>query len=99
MKDPVDHARTTRPHAGESLKDGSNAPGLLAVAVAIVVLVISLYFFAAGQPGTGTLALVISVILAAVGGTWLSLRHRRVRRRELDYLQTHPGAPQTPPTS
>ena len=53
MKDPVDHARTTRPHAGESLKDGSNAPGLLAVAVAVVVLVLSLYFFASGQPGTG----------------------------------------------
>lgn len=99
MKDPVDHARTTRPHAGESLKDGSNAPGLLAVAVAVVVLVISLYFFASGQPGTGGVALGIAAIVAAVGGTWLALRHRRVRRRELDYLQTHPGAPQTPPTS
>lgn len=99
MKDPVDHARTTRPHAGESLKDGSNAPGLLAFAVAVVVLVLSLYFFASGQPGTGGVALVIAAILAAVGGTWLALRHRRVRNRDREFLDAHPGAPRTPPTS
>ena len=26
-KDPVDHARTTRPHAGESMKDNKNHAG------------------------------------------------------------------------
>ena len=99
MKDPVDHARTTRPHAGESFKDGQNAPGLLAVAVAVVVLVVSLYFFATGQPMIGGTTLIIALALGFVGGWWLSMTHRRVRHRELEYLDTHPGVPRTPPTS
>ena len=28
-EDPVDHARTTRPHAGESMKDTANMPALV----------------------------------------------------------------------
>jgi membrane associated rhomboid family serine protease len=99
MKDPVDHARTTRTHAGESLKDGKNAPGLLAVAVAVVVLVVSLYYFADGQPAVGGTTLIIAAVLGFVGGWWLSMTHRRVRRREREYLEDHPGAPRTPPTS
>jgi len=99
MKDPVDHARTTRPHAGESFKDGTNAPGLVALAIAVATLVVSLYFFASGQADTGGVTLVIAVVLAVGGGAWLFARHRRIRARELDYLQTHPGAPRTPPTS
>lgn len=99
MKDPVDHARTTRPHAGESLKNGQNTPGLLAVAVAVVVLVVSLYFFATGQPMIGGTTLIIALALGFVGGWWLSTTHRRVRHRELEYLDTHPGVPRTPPTS
>lgn len=99
MKDPVDHARTTRTHAGESLKNGQNAPGLLAVALAVAVLVVSLYFFATGQPAVGGTTLIIAAALGFLGGWWLSMTHRRVRRRELDYLKTHPGVPETPPTS
>ena len=99
MKDPVDHARTTRPHAGESLKDGTNAPGLVAVALAVATLVVSLYFFASGQPDTGGVTLVIAAVLAVAGGAWLFVRHRRIRSRELAYLDTHPGEPRTPPTS
>ena len=30
-KDPVDHARTTRPHAGESMKDNKILPALIAI--------------------------------------------------------------------
>jgi uncharacterized membrane protein YidH (DUF202 family) len=99
MKDPVDHARTTRPHAGESFKDGTNAPGLVALGLAVATLVVSLYFFASGESDTAGVILAISAVLAVVGAVWLFLRHRRVRRRELDYQQTHPGAPRTPPTS
>ncbi|BCI81825.1 MULTISPECIES: hypothetical protein [Mycolicibacterium] len=99
MKDPVDHARTTRPHAGESLKDGTNAPGLVAVALAVATLVVSLYFFASGDPGTGGVILLLAAVLAVVGGAWLFVRHRRIRQRELEFLQAHPGEPRTPPTS
>lgn len=47
--DPVAHQRTTRQHAGESLKDGTNAPGLVALAVGVVALVASLFGLVSGH--------------------------------------------------
>lgn len=38
MDYPVDHARTTRQHAGETLKNTANIPGLIAVVVGVVAL-------------------------------------------------------------
>lgn len=73
MKDPVDHARTTRSPAGESFTKGQNAPGLLAVAVAIVVLVVSVYYFVTGQPAVGGTTLIIAAALGFMGGWWLSM--------------------------
>ena len=35
-KDPVDHARTTRPHAGESMKDNKIMPALIVIGLALV---------------------------------------------------------------
>jgi hypothetical protein len=32
-KAPVDHSRTTRPHAGESMKDNKIMPGLVVIGV------------------------------------------------------------------
>lgn len=48
---PVDHARTTRQHAGEALKNGANAPGLAGAAVAVIALTVGLFAVAAGHPG------------------------------------------------
>ena len=39
-KDPVDHARTTRPHAGESMKDNKIMPGLIVIGIALVLFVV-----------------------------------------------------------
>ena len=36
-KDPVDHSRTTRPHAGESMKDNKIMPGLVVIGVALFI--------------------------------------------------------------
>ncbi len=36
--DPIDYARTTRRHAGQSINHGANAPGLIIGAVAVVWL-------------------------------------------------------------
>ncbi len=33
-KDPIDHARTTRPHAGESMTDTRNIPALIVIGLA-----------------------------------------------------------------
>jgi hypothetical protein len=50
---PVDHERTTRQHAGESLKNGANAPGLAGLAVAVVAVIIGLYALATGNVAVG----------------------------------------------
>lgn len=97
-EDPIDHSRTTRQHAGETLKNGTNLPGLACVVFGVVAMVIGLAAFATGNPRTGSLAIVIAVVLAIVGGTWLFLIHRRVRRAELRWAAEH-SADIPPPTS
>jgi hypothetical protein len=98
-EDPVDHARTTRQHAGETMKNGVNAPGLILLAIAVVAMVISLALFAMGDPSGGTVAAVVAIAAAVVGGGWVYLAHRRVRQKEADWLAEHPHAPAEPPTS
>jgi uncharacterized membrane protein HdeD (DUF308 family) len=97
--DPIDHARTTRKHAGETMKNSANAPGLAAVALGVVAFVIGLFAFASGNPTHGTVALVFAAIVAATGGVWLFVAHRRVRRRELRQAAREPDADAPPPTS
>ena len=45
-KDPIDHVRTTRPHAGESMKDNKIMPGLVVIGVTLVLFVSCLAAFA-----------------------------------------------------
>lgn len=98
-RDPVDHARTYRQHAGESMKNGVNAPGLIAIGTGVVSLVVGLFSFAIGNAVAGTVAVVIAVILGAAGLSWLAFTHRRVRQAEKRWLAEHPEAPREPPTS
>ena len=83
-EDPVDHARTTRQHAGETMKDGRNAPGLVGVVLGVVALVAGLFAFAVG---------------ALIGFLWALTRHRQVREQEQRWHDKHPSAPEVPPTS
>ena len=55
-RDPVDHERSTRQHAGESMKNGANAPGLAGVAVAVVALIVGLFALATGHVVVGCIA-------------------------------------------
>jgi hypothetical protein len=54
---PADDARTTRRHAGESIKNGANAPGLLGSGVAVIALTVALFAVAAGHLVAGAIAL------------------------------------------
>ena len=64
-KDRVDHSRTTRPHAGESMKDNKIMPALIVIGVALVLYVACLAAFATKHADVGlTLA-----ALSAVGFT------------------------------
>lgn len=88
-RDPVDHHRTTRPHAGESMKDTARMPGLLLVAVAVLAFVICLASFAIGNVDVGIAAIVVTLLAAGVGLAWFEVRRRRVRQVEREWVHEH----------
>jgi protein-S-isoprenylcysteine O-methyltransferase Ste14 len=96
---PVDHSRTTRQHAGETMKNSGNAPGLAAAVVAAASLIFGLYEFATGHPSIGAVAVVLAVVLGVAGSGWLFYAHRRVRKAELRLEALSPDAEAPPPTS
>jgi tetrahydromethanopterin S-methyltransferase subunit C len=98
-EDPVDHARTTRQHAGETMKAGVNAPGLIAVGLGVLSVVVGLFSFANGTRTTGVIAGVIAVLLIGGGLGWLAWRHRKVQEQQQDWHRDHPEAHYEPPTS
>ncbi|MGV0741571.1 protein UsfY [Mycolicibacterium sp. XJ870] len=98
-KDPVDHARTTRPHAGESMKDNVIMPALILIGVALVMFVGSLAAFATGHPDVGLTIGSLSAAGFLVGSVWLALEHMRVRRIEERWYAEHPGVMKQRPSS
>jgi membrane associated rhomboid family serine protease len=98
-KDPVDHARTTRPHAGESMTDTKNMPALIVIGLALVSFVGSLAGFATGHHDTGLVFSSIAVAGFVIGLVWLAVEHRRVRNIEERWYAAHPEAKRQPPSS
>lgn len=98
-KDPVDHARTTRPHAGESMKDNIIMPALILIGVAVVLFVACLAAFATGHPGVGLTVGSLSAAGFIVGSLWLAIEHIRVRRIEERWYTDHPGVMRQRPSS
>jgi uncharacterized membrane-anchored protein len=90
-EEPVDHARTTRPHAGESMKDARNLPGLALIALALVVFVSSLVAFATAHMSVGGILVALAALGAVAGGAWLAAEHYRVRKAEDRWYADHPG--------
>ena len=97
--DPVDHARTTRQHAGESMKNGANAPGLAMLAAGVIATVVCLASMATGYDRSAVVTGLIAVLGYVAGAGWLVLAHRRVRAIEQEWLAEHPSEPEHPPTS
>lgn len=98
-EDPVDHARTTRQHAGETMKDTRNAPGLIAAWIGVIAFVAGLFGFATGHALVGTVGVILAVVLVAGGLGWSTHTHRKVRRAEQRWHAEHPDVPKEPPTS
>ncbi|TFV58616.1 LapA family protein [Mycobacterium sp. PS03-16] len=96
-EDPVDHARTTRPHAGETMKDTKNMPALVLLGVALVAFVSALAAHATSNHTVGVILGCISAVVLLVSGAWFMIEHRRVRNIEERWHAEHPGAqPQRP---
>ncbi|WP_441962122.1 protein UsfY [Mycolicibacterium houstonense] len=98
-KDPVDHARTTRPHAGESMKDNVIMPAIVLILVSVVLFVGTLAAFATGHPDVGFTVGALSAAGFVIGGLWLALEHLRVRRIEDRWYSDHPGVLKQRPSS
>jgi protein-S-isoprenylcysteine O-methyltransferase Ste14 len=96
---PVDHVRTTRQHAGESIKNGANAPGLAGAAAAVVAVTVGLFAVAAGHPVGGAIALIVAAALGALSAAWLLRTHRKVRDAEVRWHASHSDQPAPPPSS
>lgn len=98
-EDPVDHARTTRPHAGEAVKDNRNMPALLVLGVAVVLFAVAVAAFALGHAVAGAVAGVLAAVGLGVGGLWLRTAHAHVRDIEDDWHERHPEKPRQEPNS
>lgn len=88
--DPVDHLRTTRPLAGESLIDVLHWPGYLLMVASVIAACGSLAAFASGHHHEGMTAGVIGIIAAVLGLVWLAVEHRRIRRVADRWYAEHP---------
>jgi hypothetical protein len=81
-RDPIDRRRTTRPLAGESMKNTAKAPGFILLAAGVVAFVVCVADFALGQVGVGVAALVVALLAAGGGLAWLGMEGRRIRQVE-----------------
>lgn len=97
--DPVDHLRTTRPLAGESLIDVLHWPGYLLVVAGVIGVCGSLAAFATGHHQEGMTAGVTAVIAAVLGLIWLAVEHRRIRRIADRWYSEHPEVIRQRPAS
>ncbi|MGH3675564.1 MAG: protein UsfY [Mycobacterium sp.] len=98
-KDPVDHARTTRPHAGESMTDTKNMPALILIGLALVSFVGALAAFATKHHDTGLVLVTLAGAGFVIGLVWLAVEHRRVRNIEERWYAEHPEAHRQRPSS
>lgn len=87
--DPVDHARTTRPHAGRALINVAGWPGYALLAASVMIFMGSLVAFGTGHDGQGAEIVAIAVISALVGTAWLLMEHRRIGRVHQHWHLTH----------
>lgn len=89
-RDPIDHARTTQPHAGESFIDTLWLPGLLLIAIGTVLIAATVAATAYGNGGVSLVLGLIAGALVTAGALLVALEHRRVKQVEQRWLHDHP---------
>lgn len=98
-RDPVDHLRTTRPLAGESLIDVLHWPGYILVVAGLIAVVASIAAFGTGHYEEGMTAAVAAVVVLVSGLAWLAVEHRRIRLIAERWYAEHPEVPKQRPCS
>jgi hypothetical protein len=88
--DPVDHARTTQPHAGESFIDTLWLPGLILIGIGTVLIAGTVAASAYGNSQASLILGLIAGALVTAGALVITLEHRRVKRVERRWLAEHP---------
>lgn len=89
-RDPIDHARTCQPRAGESFIDTLWLPGLILIGLGTAMIA---GFVAATAYGRFDLQLPLGLIAGALvtsGGVLVALEHHRVVRVERQWEADHP---------
>jgi hypothetical protein len=81
------------------MKDNKIMPGLIVIAVALVLFVSSLAAFATRNYDVGVLLGSLAGAGFVVGGGWLIIEHLRVRRIEDRWYSEHPDALRQRPSS
>ena len=88
-RDPVDHSRTTQPHAGESFIDTLWLPGLILIMIGTVMIAGCVASTAYGRTDLSMGLGLIAGALVTAGGILIALEHRRVKRVEQRWLADH----------
>ena len=87
--DPVDHARTTQPHAGESFIDTLWLPGLLLIGVGTALIAGTVAATAYGNQRVSVVLGLVAGALVTAGAMLVALEHHRVKRVEQRWLAEH----------
>ncbi|MEV6426487.1 hypothetical protein [Nocardia sp. NPDC051463] len=77
-----DDSRTTRTHAGESIEDTRNWPGIILFGVGIALLALTLTAAGYGFAGWVIIGGVSCIVCLGMGATLVIAEHRRVRNQE-----------------
>ncbi|HET9876850.1 MAG TPA: protein UsfY, partial [Mycobacterium sp.] len=93
FSDPVDHLRTTRPHAGRAVIDVMGWPGYSLLVVGMLTGAASLVGFATGHDRQGVLIVALALMATAMGTVWLLIEHKRIDRVTHQWHSIHPGVP------
>ncbi|MEU5407134.1 hypothetical protein [Nocardia asteroides] len=77
-----DDARTTRAHAGESIEDTRNWPGLILIALGLILVGLTLTAAGYGFGGWAVIAATLAAVSLLGGVLIVFAEHRRVKAKE-----------------
>ncbi|ORB16145.1 protein UsfY [Mycobacterium noviomagense] len=91
-RDPIDHFRTTQPHAGITMKDNLFWPGFILLVIAVLGVVSTLAAAAYRHYEWLPTTVLVAVLGTVNGALWLVLERRRVLRIDEEWrVERRPG--------